>query len=129
MGMSDKKILIIDDDEKSRENIRIPLVLRGYEVFEASDGFTGIRLARKHRPKVVLLDLLLPKVDGFRVARILKFDKRFQEMRFIAVTQLVREEIEDEIKRFGFDMLVKKPFVPEEFVQQIEPFYRGEAQV
>jgi len=118
-----KTVLIVDDDSKIREDLRMPLLMRGYEVFEASDGQEGLQLARKHKPHVMLQDLLISKVDGFRVARLLKFDERYKKIIIIAVTQLSRQETKDEAIRMGFDHFVTKPIDPEQMADKLDQLF------
>ncbi|MBU1862124.1 MAG: response regulator [Candidatus Omnitrophica bacterium] len=115
-----RKILIVDDDINIRESLKIPLILRGYEILEASNGQDGLMIARKEKPLIILLDILLSKLDGFRVARFLKFDERYKDIYMIAITQLGRQETQDEAQRMGFNSFMTKPLDTEAVIEKIE---------
>lgn len=118
-----KRVLIVDDDVNVREDLKLPLLMRGYEVFEASNGQEGLELARGKNPQVILQDLLISKVDGFRVARLLKFDDRFKDIVMIAITQLGRQETQDEARRMGFDFYMTKPLDPERVADKLDQIF------
>ncbi len=119
----DRKVLIVDDDINIREDLKLPLLMRGYQVFEANNGQEGLQIARKEKPKVILQDLLVSKVDGFRVARLLKFDERFKTTVMIAITQLGRQETQDEARRMGFDLYLPKPLDPERVADRLDQIF------
>jgi DNA-binding response OmpR family regulator len=104
-----KKVLIVEDDPKIRENLKYALVMKGFEVFEASNGLAGLELARTKRPPIIFFDLLISKIDGFKAVRLLKFDERFKSIITIAITQLSREETREEARKVGFDYFFPKP--------------------
>ena len=118
-----RKILIVDDDVHVREELRLPLLLRGYEVIEASDGQEGVNLARKEKPQVMLQDILIAKLDGMRVVRLLKFDERYKDIYIIAITQLGRRETQEEALRIGFDDFLVKPIEPEKVIEKIDAVF------
>jgi len=118
-----KTVLIVDDDIEVRESLRVPLMIRGYEVLEAANGHDGLCMARKHKPQVMLQDILISKLDGFRVARLLKFDERFQHIVIVAITQLGRQETQDEARRVGFDHFITKPFEPEKVADKVDQIF------
>lgn len=118
-----RKILISDDDVSIREALKTPLLIRGYEVLEANNGFDGLRLARKEKPPIILQDILITKLDGMRVARLLKFDSRYKDIYLIAITQLARQETKDEARRVGFDDFFVKPLDPEVVADRIDAIY------
>ena len=120
-----KKVLIVDDDADIRESIKLPLQLRGYEVLEAANGQEGLAIARKEKPNVMLQDILISKLDGFRVARLLKFDERYKDIIIIAITQLGRQETQDEARRVGFDFFLTKPLDPEAVADKIDQLFLG----
>lgn len=88
------KILVIEDEPDLREGIRVILERGNYEVIVAADGKEGLDKARKEYPDLIVLDLMMPKVDGYKVCRLLKFDSRFRQIPIIVFT--VRAEKEDE---------------------------------
>lgn len=120
-----KQVLIVDDDLHVREELRLAFLLHGYEVLEASDGQEGVRLAREKKPKVILQDILIGKLDGLRVVRLLKFDERFKGTHMIAITQLGRQETQEEARRMGFDDFLVKPLDPEAVVAKVDEIYKN----
>ena len=80
--MADKlpRILIIDDEADLVSVLRFGLEVEGFEVISAGDGEEGLRLAREQQPALMLLDLMLPKLDGYKVCRALKFDERYKKI-------------------------------------------------
>jgi CheY-like chemotaxis protein len=118
-----KVVLVVDDDVNVREDLKLPLLMRGYEVHEASNGQEGLELARTKKPQVILQDLLISKVDGFRVARLLKFDERYKNIIMIAITQLGRQETQEEARRMGFDYYMTKPLDPERVADKLDQIF------
>ena len=78
-----KKILIIEDDSKSRSNIKYILEANGYKVFSAEDGAEGIDLAMEIRPDLVICDILMPVVDGYKVKEKLSTDPKTSSIPFV----------------------------------------------
>src|SRR3954451_18273654 len=105
-------VLVIDDEEPIRLLCSVNLAAEGIEVLEAADGPTGLDQAREHRPDVVLLDVMMPGLDGWRVAEHLLEDERTNEIPIIFLT--ARAEFRDRAR--GLDIggvdYVTKPFNP-----------------
>jgi two-component system, chemotaxis family, CheB/CheR fusion protein len=107
------RILVVDDHADMLESTRILLQLLFYEVFTASDGPTALETARAVAPDVVLLDLSMPRMDGYEVARKLR-EHRGNQFALIAVTGYARREDVDRSRQAGFDCHLIKPFAIEE---------------
>ena len=105
-----KNILVVEDDSDIRELISFNLKNEGYQVFEANDGEVGIDKARNNNPDLILLDLMLPGIQGLDVCRIIKSDQETKEIPIIMVTALGQEE--DIVKGLetGADDYIIKPF-------------------
>lgn len=117
---SSSKILLIEDDPFLVNIYSTKLSLEGFEVLEASDAKKGLRLAEKHSPDLILLDLLLPEVNGFKFLEILKKKKKTKDIPVIVLSNLGEKE---DIKR-AFDLgvtdyLIKVHFLPEEVIDKI----------
>src|SRR3974390_1864901 len=82
-------ILIVDDKQTNREILRTRLQAEGYELLEAEDGEVALSIARRHRPDLLLLVVLMPKVDGFEVCRRLKSDTDLPFIPIVLVTAKV----------------------------------------
>ena len=115
------RVLVIDDEAPIRLLCRVNLEAEGMEVLEAGDGPSGLELARAERPDVVLLDVMMPRLDGWRVAEQLLEDERTSEIPIIFLT--ARAEFRD--RAHGLDIggidYVTKPFNPLE----LAPLVRG----
>ena len=109
---STTKVLVIDDEAPIRLLCRVNLEAEGMQVIEAADGPTGLEQAREHTPDVVLLDVMMPVLDGWRVAEQLLEDERTNEIPIIFLT--ARAEFRDRAR--GLDIggvdYVTKPFNP-----------------
>ena len=90
--LDSKNILVVEDDLDIRELISFNLANEGHQVFEANDGEVGIDKARNNNPDLILLDLMLPGIQGLDVCRIIKSDQETKEIPIIMVTALGQEE-------------------------------------
>lgn len=81
-----KRVLLVDDEEDLVQTLKKELEGRGYEVLSASDGITALETARREEPHLIVLDLMLPSLDGFRVLKFLKADQRFKEIPILVLT-------------------------------------------
>ena len=108
--LDSKNILVVEDDLDIRELISFNLAKEGHQVFEANDGEVGIDKARNNNPDLILLDLMLPGIQGLDVCRIIKSDQETKEIPIIMVTALGQEE--DIVKGLetGADDYITKPF-------------------
>jgi two-component system phosphate regulon response regulator PhoB len=108
------RVLVIDDESPIRLLCRINLEAEGMEVLEAADGLSGLNVARLERPDVILLDVMMPGLDGWRVAEELLDDDRTEEIPIVFLT--ARAELRDRAR--GIDLggvdYVTKPFNPVE---------------
>lgn len=105
-------VLVIDDHDDSRTICRLVLESAGFRVAEAQTGFDGIRIAIETRPLVVLLDIILPGLDGWEIARLLRLDGSTREAVIIAVTALAGTEDQDRALLAGCDEVLTKPVAP-----------------
>ncbi len=105
-----KRVLVVDDDPATRELITSILDLEGIETAVAADGEAGLALARAMRPDVVLLDIMMPGMDGYEVCRILKGFGRPPKV--VMVTAKTGPEHELAALAAGADLYIRKPFSP-----------------
>jgi two-component system cell cycle response regulator DivK len=105
-------ILIIDDHDDSRSIGRLLLENAGFSVLEAATGTEGIRAAVEHQPNVVLLDLILPEMDGWSVARHLREHVATRHAMILAVTALAGDDDQDRALLAGCDEILTKPVPP-----------------
>ncbi len=115
-----KKILVVDDEESIRELTKDLLESRGYEVLTAPDGKKGVELAKSKKPDLILMDVNMPKMDGFKALEEIKKDKKTM---FIPVFMLTTRQAEDDIQQ-GMenyaDKYLPKPFTSEKLMHEIE---------
>jgi CheY-like chemotaxis protein len=103
------RILIADDNADGRELLRDLLEAWGFQVLEACDGREALLSAGRDRPDAILLDLQMPRLDGFAVLRHLREDRRFSAIPTVAVTAAAQNGGRDKALRAGFDAYVTKP--------------------
>lgn len=116
-----KKILIIEDDKFLRELISQKLLKEGYDIAEAIDGEKGITAVKTEKPDLVLLDLILPEVDGFGVLEKVKEDAATSQIPIIILSNLgQKDDIEKGLKLGAIDYLIKAHFTPNEIVEKIK---------
>jgi DNA-binding response OmpR family regulator len=118
--MSAKKVLIIDDEVDLVETIRFPLELEGFQVLAAYNGEEGLNQARSENPDLILLDLMLPKLDGYKVCRLLKFDERYKHIPIFMLTAKTQEKDKILGKETGADEYLTKPFDIDELIAKIK---------
>lgn len=104
-----RRILVVDDNHDAAETLGTILEISGHEVWLAHDGFEALSQVERHHPEIVLLDIGLPKIDGYEVARRLRLDPRWQSILLVAVTGYGKEEDRDRGKLAGFDHHLVKP--------------------
>jgi DNA-binding response OmpR family regulator len=115
-----KKILIIEDDKFLRELIAKKLMREGYDTTEAVDGEEGIKKIKEVKPDLVLLDLILPGIDGFEVLSKIKEDPVLAQIPVIILSNLgQREDVERGLKLGAVDYLIKAHFTPGEIIDKI----------
>lgn len=115
-----KRILVIEDEKDMLYGLTLQLEARGYEVISASDGMEGLNKARVKNPDLVILDVMLPKLDGYKICRMLKFDDKHKDIPIILFTA----RAQDSDKKIGgevcADAYITKPFEPKALLDKIE---------
>ena len=114
------RILVVDDEPDVLLLCRMNLEHAGHQVIEAPDGERGIQMAREHRPDAVILDLMLPNVDGYEVLRSLNEDPAGIDPAVVVLTAKARQEDRLRCLRGGADEFVTKPFSPGSLVDTVE---------
>ena len=116
-----KTILIVEDDKFLRELINRKLSGEGFDALEAVDGEEGIKKIKEGKPDLVLLDLILPGIDGFEVLARLREDPEISSIPVIILSNLgQREEVEKGLKLGAIDYLIKAHFTPGEIIEKIK---------
>jgi len=116
-----KKILIVEDDKFLRELIARKLAKENFEVAEAVDGEEGIKKAKEEKPDLVLLDLILPGIDGFEVLSKIKEDEATQKIPVIVLSNLGQKEDVERCMQLGaVNYMIKAHFTPVEIIEKVE---------
>ncbi|MDD4909722.1 MAG: response regulator [Candidatus Omnitrophica bacterium] len=118
--MSKKRILVIEDEAQMVEMVKMRLEANGYDVLAAYDGEEGLDKARKERPDLIILDLMLPKIDGYKVCGLLKKDARYSKIPIIMFTARAQEEDVNLGRELGADAYITKPFEPQVLLSKIQ---------
>lgn len=104
-----QRILVADDKASSRELIRTVLEHSGYEVFEAADGVEALEMARSCKPGLILLDLQMPRLDGFAVVQAMRRDPLLKDLPIAALTASAMHSDRDKVLNAGFSAYITKP--------------------
>jgi len=122
-------ILLVEDNEQNRYLATFLLERRGHVVVSATSGPAALVLVAEVLPDLVLLDIQLPGMDGYQVARALKGDPRFQHIPIVAVTSYAMMGDRERIFETGAQGYIEKPINPETFVAEVESFLNPQAAV
>lgn len=115
------KILIVEDDEFLANIYQTKFEIEGFKVFVAGDGEQGLKMAGSKTPEIILLDVLLPKLDGFAVLEQLKKDSATKDIPVILLTNLgQKEDVQKGLKMGAVDYLIKAHFKPSETVDKVK---------
>lgn len=113
------KILLIEDNEQNRYLVTFLLEQHGYTVVSAVDGMRGIEAAQTFVPEIILLDIQLPTMDGYAVARALRENNSLRDTPIIAVTSYAMPGDREKALESGCTGYIEKPINPETFVDQV----------
>lgn len=117
-----KRILLIEDNEQNRYLVTYLLQARGWTVDHAVDGPAGLAMADQIDPALILLDIQLPGMDGYAVARALRENPKLQAIPVIAVTSYAMAGDRERCLEAGCDGYLEKPIDPQTFAAQVEKF-------
>ncbi|MCX5712146.1 MAG: response regulator [Candidatus Omnitrophica bacterium] len=119
-----KRILVVDDEAELVELVKMRLEANGYSVLTAYDGKEALDIAKKEMPDLIILDLMLPKIDGYKVCRMLKFDEKYKKIPIIMFTARALESDKKVGLEVGADDYMVKPFEPELLLSKIKEFLK-----
>jgi two-component system cell cycle response regulator DivK len=120
-----RKILIVEDNEDSRELVAKVLRNKGYLIVEAVDGEEAIDKVVSEKPDLVLLDISIPKLDGYEVARRLKSMEDVKDIPIVAVTAHAMKGDREKVIAAGFEGYISKPVNVRELPDQVKSYLRG----
>ena len=119
---SEKTVLIVEDNELNMKLFHDLLDAHGYKTIETRNGMEALKLAREHRPDLILMDIQLPEVSGLEVTKWLKEDDELREIPVVAVTAFAMKGDEERIRRGGCEAYISKPITIGTFIATIRRF-------
>ncbi len=118
--MTPRKIVMIEDSKAASGVLKEVLAAEGYAVMHASDGVSGLALARRERPDLILLDLLLPKLNGYEVCNALMRDNLTRHTPVLIISTLDTPESMEKAKQCGARNFMKKPYNLDDLLREIK---------
>ena len=119
-----KKILIVDDEQDIVESLKFVLEASDYTCYTADNGEDGLRLAKEIVPDLMILDVMMPKINGYKISRLLKYDAKYKNIPILMVTARSQEEDKLIGEETGADEYITKPFELEEVVKKVEEYLK-----
>jgi CheY-like chemotaxis protein len=113
------RVLVIDDEPAIRDVLRASLEASGFEVVLADDGLRGIGVARRQRPDAIVLDLMMPVMDGHTVLDILRADEKTRYLPVVVLSALTQQAVQDRCRSKGVAAFLAKPFNPADVASAI----------
>jgi DNA-binding response OmpR family regulator len=124
--MSAKKVLIVDDEVDLVETIRFLLEMEGYRVLVSHDGEDALHQARRENPHLIILDIMLPKLDGYKVSRELKSDERYKQIPILMLSAKAQEKDRIIGLEAGAEEYITKPFDLAAFMEKLKTYLKKE---
>ena len=121
-----KKILIVDDEQDIVESLKFVLENCDYTCYCAYNGEDGLKLAREIVPDLMILDVMMPRINGYKISRLLKFDQKYKSIPILMVTARSREEDKLIGEETGADEYITKPFDLDEVVATVQKYIEPE---
>ncbi len=119
---SAKTVLVVEDNELNMKLFHDLLETHGYNIIQTKDGMDALRLAREHRPDLILMDIQLPEVSGLEVTKWLKEDEDLKSIPVIAVTAFAMKGDEEKIREGGCEAYIAKPISVTNFLETVHRF-------
>lgn len=117
-----KKILIVDDEADIIEILRFVLEANGFECVTAMDGEEGLKLAREISPDLIILDVMMPKINGYKISRLLKYDNKYKDIPILMITARSQEEDKVIGEETGANEYITKPFKVDYVVEKVKSY-------
>lgn len=117
--MANRKILIIDDENFFVQPLRMYLTKNGFDCVVATDGLSGLKIAKEEKPDLIILDLMLPGNSGFEVCRLLKFDSRFRKIPVVIISAKDTDKDRMLGQKCGAELYLTKPLDPRMLIERI----------
>lgn len=121
-----KKILIVDDEQDIVESLKFVLESCGYTCYCAYNGEDGLKLARQIVPDLIVLDVMMPRINGYKISRLLKFDAKYKNIPILMVTARTQEEDKLIGEETGANEYITKPFDLDNVVKIVQKYLGAE---
>ena len=119
---SAKTVLVVEDNELNMKLFHDLLEAHGYNILQTKDGMDALRIAREHRPDLILMDIQLPEVSGLEVTKWIKEDDNLKSIPVIAVTAFAMKGDEEKIREGGCEAYIAKPISVTNFLETVQKF-------
>jgi two-component system cell cycle response regulator DivK len=119
---SEKTILIVEDNELNMKLFHDLIQAHGYNILQTKDGMEALKLARQHKPDLILMDIQLPEVSGLEVTKWIKEDDNLKSIPIIAVTAFAMKGDEERIREGGCEAYLSKPISVGKFIETVRRF-------
>ncbi len=117
-----KKILIVDDEQDIVETLKFMLEAQGYVCFCAYDGETGLNMAKELLPDLMILDVMMPKINGYKISRLLKYDTKYKDIPIIMVTARSQDDDRAIGEETGVNEYITKPFELDDVIAKVKEY-------
>lgn len=117
-----KKILIVDDEQDIVETLKFMLETQGYECFCAYEGETGLNMAKEIMPDLIILDVMMPKINGYKISRLLKYDNKYKNIPIIMITARSQDGDKTIGEETGVDEYITKPFEIDFVIERVKSY-------
>ena len=119
---SAKTVLVVEDNELNMKLFHDLLEAHGYNILQTKDGMEALRIAREHKPDLILMDIQLPEVSGLEVTKWIKEDENLKSIPVIAVTAFAMKGDEEKIRDGGCEAYIAKPISVTNFLETVQRF-------
>ena len=114
------RILAADHDQDNLKVLSLKLESNGFDVVVAHDGEEALSQIRKQKPDLIILDVMMPKISGFQIARLVKFDENLKKIPLILLSARAQETDKTVGKEVGADLYITKPYDPEHLLKEVQ---------
>ena len=122
LGATGKTVLVVEDNELNMKLFHDLLEAHGYDTLQTRDGVEALKIAREHKPDLILMDIQLPEVSGLEVAKWIKEDANLRAIPIVAVTAFAMKGDEEKIRQGGCEAYIAKPISVAKFLETVERF-------
>ncbi|MDD5066173.1 MAG: response regulator [bacterium] len=120
---TEKKVLVVDDDTNLQNLVEETLNYEGYEVVTADNGYSAISMIKEEAPGLIILDLIIPRLDGFKLCKKLKEDIKTRNIPILVISAQTRREVIIELLKLGIKNFLAKPFNVNDLVKRVKELY------